>query len=53
MTRRGAVTSAFLESCRTGDLAGLTQLLSADAVMQSDGGGKATAARAGGRRRIT
>lgn len=39
------ITAAFLESCRTGDLEGLTQLLAADAVAESDGGGKVTAAR--------
>lgn len=31
---------AFLEASASGDLAGLTQLLAADAVMYSDGGGK-------------
>lgn len=39
------VTGAFLQACTTGDLNGLVQLLAADAVAYSDGGGKATAAR--------
>ena len=40
------ITEAFLHSCVTGDLAGLTQLLATDAIMYSDGGGKVLAARA-------
>lgn len=40
------VTEAFIGACRTGDLAGLVNLLSEDVVAYSDGGGKATAARA-------
>jgi RNA polymerase sigma-70 factor, ECF subfamily len=38
------MTGAFLEACTSGDLAGLLQLLSADAVVYSDGGGKVPAA---------
>lgn len=38
------LTEAFLAACRTGDLAGLTQLLAGDAVAVTDGGGKASAA---------
>ncbi len=34
----------FLEACATGDLAGLVELLSADAVLYGDGGGKAQSA---------
>ncbi|HEY4312610.1 MAG TPA: RNA polymerase sigma-70 factor [Pirellulales bacterium] len=40
------MTSAFLQACTSGDLADLLQLLADDAVVYSDGGGKATAARA-------
>ncbi|HET6422429.1 MAG TPA: sigma-70 family RNA polymerase sigma factor, partial [Planctomycetaceae bacterium] len=39
------ITDQFLQACTTGDLDGLVQLLHDDAVMLSDGGGKATAAR--------
>jgi RNA polymerase sigma-70 factor (ECF subfamily) len=38
------LTSAFLHACATGDLDGLVGLLTPDAVMVSDGGGRATAA---------
>jgi RNA polymerase sigma-70 factor (ECF subfamily) len=38
------LTGAFLRACSTGDLDGLVQLLASDAVVLSDGGGKATAA---------
>lgn len=38
------ITDAFVHSCVTGDLAGLTRLLAADAVSYSDGGGKVLAA---------
>jgi RNA polymerase sigma-70 factor (ECF subfamily) len=38
------LTGAFLQACSTGDLDGLVQLLADDAVMYSDGGGKAVAA---------
>jgi RNA polymerase sigma-70 factor (ECF subfamily) len=38
------LTGAFLRACSTGDLDGLVQLLASDAVVVSDGGGKATAA---------
>src|SRR4051812_16516020 len=38
------LTGAFLRACSTGDLDGLVQLLAADAVVVSDGGGKAKAA---------
>lgn len=40
----GRLTEAFLDACRTGDLAGVTALLTEDAVAVTDGGGKATAA---------
>jgi RNA polymerase sigma-70 factor, ECF subfamily len=38
------ITGAFLQACSTGDLGGLVQLLAADAVVYSDGGGKVAAA---------
>jgi RNA polymerase sigma-70 factor (ECF subfamily) len=38
------LTGAFLQACSTGDLRGLVDLLATDAVLYSDGGGKATAA---------
>jgi RNA polymerase sigma-70 factor, ECF subfamily len=38
------LTGAFLRACTTGDLEGLVSLLATDAVLYSDGGGKATAA---------
>ncbi|WP_254509295.1 RNA polymerase sigma factor SigJ [Anatilimnocola floriformis] len=38
------ITDQFLSACSTGNLDGLVQLLHDDAVMLSDGGGKATAA---------
>jgi RNA polymerase sigma-70 factor, ECF subfamily len=38
------VTEAFLSACSTGDLDGLVKLLAEDAVLCSDGGGKAKAA---------
>src|SRR3954471_6466718 len=38
------LTGAFLRACSTGDLDGLVRLLAADAVVVSDGGGKAPAA---------
>jgi RNA polymerase sigma-70 factor, ECF subfamily len=38
------LTDAFLQACSTGDLNGLVQLLASDAVLYSDGGGKAHAA---------
>jgi RNA polymerase sigma-70 factor (ECF subfamily) len=38
------LTDAFLEACSTGDLNGLVQILASDAIMYSDGGGKAAAA---------
>jgi RNA polymerase sigma-70 factor (ECF subfamily) len=38
------LTGAFLQACSTGDLDGLVELLAADAVLYSDGGGKAPAA---------
>jgi RNA polymerase sigma-70 factor (ECF subfamily) len=38
------LTEAFLNACTTGDLSGLTGLLTEDAVALTDGGGKATAA---------
>lgn len=40
------ITREFLNACMTGDLNGLVGILAADAVSYSDGGGKATAARA-------
>ena len=40
------ITNEFLSACSTGDLGGLVRLLHDDAVMLSDGGGRATAARA-------
>jgi len=40
------ITGAFLSACSTGNLDSLVQLLADDAVVYSDGGGKATAARA-------
>jgi RNA polymerase sigma-70 factor (ECF subfamily) len=40
----GRLTDAFLHACATGDLDGLVGLLAADAVLVSDGGGKAKAA---------
>jgi RNA polymerase sigma-70 factor (ECF subfamily) len=39
------ITGAFLQACASGDLDGLVQLLSDDAVVYSDGGGKVPAAR--------
>ena len=38
------LTDAFVQACASGDLDGLVQILAADAVMYSDGGGKAKAA---------
>jgi RNA polymerase sigma-70 factor, ECF subfamily len=38
------LTGAFLQACSTGDLNGLVQILASDAVLYSDGGGKARAA---------
>jgi RNA polymerase sigma-70 factor (ECF subfamily) len=38
------VTGAFISACATGDLDGLVRLLADDAVVYSDGGGKAKAA---------
>lgn len=38
------ITNLFLQACATGDLNGLKQLLAADAVSYSDGGGKVAAA---------
>jgi RNA polymerase sigma-70 factor (ECF subfamily) len=38
------LTQAFIGACSTGDLDGLVQLLASDAVLYSDGGGKAAAA---------
>jgi RNA polymerase sigma-70 factor (ECF subfamily) len=38
------LTAAFLQACSSGDLDGLVQLLAADAVLYSDGGGKAPSA---------
>jgi RNA polymerase sigma-70 factor, ECF subfamily len=38
------LTDAFLQACATGELGGLVQLLAADAVLYSDGGGKVSAA---------
>ncbi len=38
------LTDAFFAACSTGDLDGLVQLLAADAVLYSDGGGKVAAA---------
>jgi RNA polymerase sigma-70 factor (ECF subfamily) len=38
------ITGAFLDACASGDMAALLQLLSADAVVYSDGGGKVPAA---------
>jgi RNA polymerase sigma-70 factor (ECF subfamily) len=38
------ITGAFLQACSTGELDELVRLLAADAVLYSDGGGKATAA---------
>jgi RNA polymerase sigma-70 factor (ECF subfamily) len=38
------LTEAFVHACSTGDLDGLVELLAADAVLVSDGGGKAKAA---------
>jgi len=40
-----ALLGQFLETCRSGDVAALARLLVDDAVMVSDGGGKAQAAR--------
>ena len=40
----GRLTDAFIEACSTGELGGLVRLLAADAILYSDGGGKATAA---------
>jgi RNA polymerase sigma-70 factor (ECF subfamily) len=39
------ITGSFLHACGSGDVNALVQLLAADAVAYSDGGGKATAAR--------
>jgi len=39
------ITDEFLAACSTGDLGGLVRLLHDDAVLLSDGGGRATAAR--------
>ena len=38
------ITGEFLKACSTGDLDGLVKLLSTDAVVYSDGGGKVPAA---------
>jgi RNA polymerase sigma-70 factor, ECF subfamily len=38
------LTEVFIQACSTGDLEGLVQVLAADAVLYSDGGGKVTAA---------
>jgi RNA polymerase sigma-70 factor (ECF subfamily) len=38
------LTDAFLQACATGELEGLVQILAADAVLYSDGGGKVAAA---------
>jgi RNA polymerase sigma-70 factor (ECF subfamily) len=38
------LTDAFLQACSTGDLNGLVEILANDAVLYSDGGGKAAAA---------
>lgn len=38
------ITSAFLSACSSGDMRGLLDVLAADAVLYSDGGGKALAA---------
>jgi RNA polymerase sigma-70 factor (ECF subfamily) len=38
------LAGAFLQACSSGDLDGLVSLLATDAVLYSDGGGKATAA---------
>jgi RNA polymerase sigma-70 factor, ECF subfamily len=38
------LTGEFLQACATGDLNGLVQILAADAVLYSDGGGKVLAA---------
>ena len=38
------ITCAFLQACAEGDMAGLLELLAADAVVYSDGGGKVPAA---------
>jgi RNA polymerase sigma-70 factor, ECF subfamily len=38
------LTDAFLQACATGELGGLVQLLAADAILYSDGGGKVAAA---------
>lgn len=43
--RARELTMSFLLACRTGDLAAVTSLLAADAVLVSDGGGKVSAAR--------
>jgi len=40
----GRLTDAFLQACATGELEGLVQLLAADAILYSDGGGKVAAA---------
>jgi RNA polymerase sigma-70 factor, ECF subfamily len=39
------ISGEFLRACSSGDLDGLLQLLTVDAIMISDGGGKVTAAR--------
>jgi RNA polymerase sigma-70 factor (ECF subfamily) len=39
------LTGEFLQACATGDLNGLVRVLATDAVLYSDGGGKALAAR--------
>ena len=38
------LTDEFLQACATGELEGLVQLLAADAILYSDGGGKVAAA---------
>ena len=43
-TQAERLTDAFLQACSTGDLNGLVQILASDAVLYSDGGGKAAAA---------
>ena len=43
--RARELTMSFLFACTTGDLASVTSMLAADAVLVSDGGGKVSAAR--------
>ena len=42
--RRSGSTAAFLAACSSGDMQGLLDVLAPDAVLYSDGGGKAAAA---------